>query len=341
MIMKKTKKGIIFAVIAVLALFILSACGTGNTATTANNPSTTPVAESPAASDTNDTEAPGATDGNETPEVANGSDTESDSESDSSYSAITGPIDVISREAGSGTRGAFIEVLGIELDGVDRTYIEAVIQTGTGAVIGAVSNNEHAIGYISLGALRDDVRAVPINGVEASPANVQNGSYPLYRNFNLAVPRNLSPLAQDFLDFILSAEGQDVVAAGYIAVGDNLSSFTGGGLSGSLVIEGSTSVAPLMERLAVAYMDLNPDVDIAVHSTGSGAGITGAIEGRVDLGLASRELRESELEEVDSIIMAHDGLAVIVHNDNNISSLSPEDVRDIFIGELNNWSNIN
>jgi len=252
----------------------------------------------------------------------------------------SGSIDVISREAGSGTRGAFIEILGIEYGGVDRTYIEAVIQTSTGAVITAVAGNESAIGYISLGAMRDDVRAVPINGVTPSAANIQNGTYPLYRNFNLAVPRELSPLAQDFLDFILSAEGQAIVAAGYIAVSADTPAFTGGGLTGTLEITGSTSVAPLMERLAVAYMDLNDNVNIEVHSSGSGAGITDAREGRADFGMSSRELRESELVYVDNVVMAHDGLAVIVHNDNNIASLTPEQVRDVFMGVTSRWDDV-
>jgi len=303
------KKTIILVVIMVLGLLALAAC-------TGSEERVTDTAPTNGSTTSNASNAP-----TPTPTPA----------------GITGPIDVISREAGSGTRGAFIEVLGIEQDGVDRTYVEAVIQTGTGAVITAVAGNESAIGYISLGALRDDVRAVPINGVVASAVNVQNGSYPLFRNFNLAVPRELSELAQDFLDFILSAEGQAVVAANYIAVGDNLPAFTGGGISGTLEVTGSTSVAPLMERLAVAYMELNDGVGIEVHSSGSGAGITDAIEGRADFGMSSRELRASELESVDNVLIAHDGLAVIVHNSNNIVSLAPEQVRDIFMGELSRW----
>ena len=301
------KKTIILAVVMVLGLLVFAACTNNNEERTTDSSNTTANAAT-------GTPAP---------------------------TGITGPIDVISREAGSGTRGAFIEVLGIEQDGVDRTYVEAVIQTGTGAVITAVAGNESAIGYISLGALRDDVRAVPINGVAASAANVQNGSYSLFRNFNLAVPRELSPLAQDFLDFILSAEGQAVVAAGYISAVDNAPAFTGGELSGNLEITGSTSVAPLMERLAQAYMDITSGVNIEVHSSGSGAGITDAIEGRADFGLSSRELRPSELESVDNVLIAHDGLAVIVHNSNNVASLTPEQVRDIFIGELSRWDDAN
>jgi len=303
------KKTIILAVVMVLGLLVFAACTNNN--------------------DERTTDA-----GNTATNAATGTPTPAPI-------GVTGPIDVISREAGSGTRGAFIEVLGIEEGGVDRTYVEAVIQTGTGAVITAVAGNESAIGYISLGALRDDVRAVPINGVAASATNVQNGSYSLFRNFNLAAPRELSPLAQDFLDFILSAEGQAVVAAGYISAVDNAPAFTGGELSGNLEITGSTSVAPLMERLAQAYMDITSGVNIEVHSSGSGAGITDAIEGRADFGLSSRELRPSELESVNNVLIAHDGLAVIVHNSNNVSSLTPEQVRDIFIGELSRWDDAN
>lgn len=313
------KKYVAMMIIAVLGLLVLAACNDGEAARIA---------------DTNYGNADNARAGDDTA-------AEDPSTTEVTASSITGPIDVISREAGSGTRGAFIEILGIEEGGVDRTYIEAVIQTGTGSVITAVAGNESAIGYISLGALRDDVRAVPINGVAPSSVTVQNGTYPLYRNFNLAVPRELSPLAQDFLDFILSAEGQAIVSAGYIAVGADLPAFTGGGIAGNLEITGSTSVAPLMESLAVAYMELNSGVRIEVHSSGSGAGITDAIEGRADFGLSSRELRESELQAVDSIVMAHDGLAVIVHNDNPVASLTPEQVRDIFMGELTGWENAN
>jgi phosphate transport system substrate-binding protein len=307
------------ALVAMVGMFAFAACGDdngngGGTAATTGDTGTTSNATAPAT-------------GGDTPATP-------------PAGGVTGPIDVIIREAGSGTRGAFNEVLGIELDGVDRSYEEADIQTGTGAVIGAVAGNEHAIGYISLGALRDDVRAVPINGVEASAANVQNGTYPLYRNFYLAVPRDLSDIAQSFIDFIVAAEGQEIVGAGYIAIGTGLPSFTETGLNGSVVIEGSTSVVPLMERIAAAFMELNPDVDIQIHSTGSGAGITGAIEGRVDFGLSSRELRDTELESVDSVLMAHDGLAVIVHNANGVTSLSPEQVRDIFIGELSSWTGL-
>ena len=252
----------------------------------------------------------------------------------------TGAIHVITREAGSGTRDAFVEVTGVLSDGEDRTWVEAIVETGTGAVITAVAGNPAAMGYISLGALRDDVRALPINGAEASVDNVQNGSYPLFRSFYLAVPREISDLAQDFIDFVLSAEGQAIVEGSYIPAVGNPAPFAGGGLTGTLVIEGSTSVAPLMNLIAQAYTDLNSGVTIDVHSTGSGAGITGAIEGRVDIGLSSRSLRETELAQVDSITMNHDGIAVIVNPANTLASATTDEVRDIFLGELTRWENI-
>jgi len=293
----------------VLAL-VLVGCGTGTPAPTPATPSPAPATPAPAAEPSPEVDGP------------------------------TGAIHVITREAGSGTRGAFVEVTGVELDGEDRTWDEAIVETGTGAVITAVAGNPASMGYISLGALRDDVRALPINGVEASVGNVQNGSYPLYRSFYMAVPREISDLAQDFIDFVLSAEGQEIVAGSYIPAVASPAPFAGGGLTGTLEIEGSTSVAPLMNTIAQAYMDLNPGVTIDVHSTGSGAGITGAMEGRVDIGMSSRALRDTELEQVDSITMNHDGIAVIVHPTNELASVSTDEVRDIFIGELTRWENI-
>lgn len=254
---------------------------------------------------------------------------------------LTGAIHVITREDGSGTRDAFVDVTGIYQDGVDRTWTEALVETGTGAVITSVAGNPAAMGYISLGALRDDVRAVPVDGVAASVANVLNGTYPLFRSFYLALPEELGDLAQDFLSFIESEEGQaEIQRRGFIPVIDNPMPYEGGGLSGTLVIEGSTSVAPLIGYLVEVYRELNPDVTIDVHSTGSGAGITAAVQGRVDIGMSSRALRETELASVDSFLMNHDGLAVIVHPSNGLSNITTDEIRDIFIGELTMWENI-
>jgi len=249
-------------------------------------------------------------------------------------------INVISREEGSGTRDAFVELLEIEVDGVDHTSLEADIAQGTSVVIATVAGNTYAIGYISLGSLNDTVQAVAIDGVSASPATVQNGTYPVFRAFNLAVG-DLSDVAQDFLDFVLSAEGQEIVAGrGYITVGANPPAFTGGDVSGTVVVTGSTSIAGVMERLAEAYVALNPDANVEVHSSGSGAGITAARDGTADIGMASRELRDTELEYVASVTMAFDGIAIIINNDNPVESLSSEEVRRIFIGELTTWSEV-
>jgi len=256
--------------------------------------------------------------------------------------APTGAIHVITREDGSGTRDAFVEVTGVLEGGVDRTWVEALVETGTGAVITSVSGNPAAVGYISLGALNPTVRALPVNGVEATVANVLSGAYPLFRSFYLALPRELSELAQDFLDFIVSAEGQEELERrGFIPVVANAEPFTGGGITGTLVIEGSTSVAPVMSQLAELYRSIVGDgVTIDVHSTGSGAGITAATEGRVDFGMTSRALRETELENVDSFLMNHDGIAVIVHLSNELPSIATEEIRDIFMGELTRWEDV-
>ena len=328
--MQRMQKGKIFKlattlIVITMLTLLLVACGNGEetTAPADTAPAATPV---PAANDTNDAD--------DTPPAV------VDEVQEEAGSVMEGAIHVITREAGSGTRGAFIEVTGIESDGEDRTWDEAIVETGTGSVITSVAGNPSAMGYISLGALRDDVRALPINGVEATVDNVQNGSYPLFRTFYMAVPFEVSELAQDFIDFVLSAEGQAIVEGSYIPAVTSPAPFSGGGLTGTLEIEGSTSVAPLMGQIAEAYMELNPGVTIDVHSTGSGAGITGAIEGRVDIGMSSRSLRDTELEEVDAVVMNHDGIAVIVHPTNTIASVTTDEIRDIFMGLLTRWEAI-
>ncbi|MCL2398264.1 MAG: substrate-binding domain-containing protein [Defluviitaleaceae bacterium] len=268
-----------------------------------------------------------------------GSNSQASQQSVSGFN-VNRAINVISREDGSGTRGAFIELLGIEIDGVDHTSSEADIANGTSVVITSVSGNIYAIGYISLGSLNNTVSAVSIEGVPASPETVQDGSYPIFRSFNLAIG-NLNAVAQDFLDFVLSAEGQAiVVAGGYISVDATAPAFAGGGASGNVVITGSTSVAPVMERIAEAYMTVNPSANVEVHSSGSGAGITAARDGTADIGMSSRALHAHELEVVDSITVAHDGLAIIVNNNNPLENLSVEEIRQVFMGNIHNWSDL-
>ncbi len=256
-------------------------------------------------------------------------------------------INVITREDGSGTRGAFTEIVGILEGGEngeinDRTYVEAIVQNSTDAVMTSVTGDEYSIGYISLGSLNENVKAVKIDGVEATAENVQNKSYKISRPFNIAYKGDLNPLAEDFINFILSTEGQDIVVnAGYVQVGTDLTNYERGKeLEGTLVIAGSTSVTPVMEELVQAYKEIYPKVTIEIQSTGSSAGMQAAIEGTADIGMASRELKESELAELTAQAIAMDGIAVIVNNNNPVEDLSLEQIKSIYVGEITEWNEI-
>lgn len=208
-------------------------------------------------------------------------------------------IIVVSREEGSGTRGAFVELTGVEAkneagDKVDNTYIEAVIQNSTNGVMMTVANEANAIGYISLGSLNDTVKAVQIDGVEATAENVKNGSYKIARPFNIAYKAGLDEASQDLLDFILSEEGQKIVEErGYIS-SEAGAPFAGGKAEGTVVVAGSTSVTPVMEKLVEAYNAINPNVKVEIQATGSSAGMQSTMEGVSQLGMASRELKDEE-----------------------------------------------
>lgn len=253
-------------------------------------------------------------------------------------------INVVSREDGSGTRGAFIEIVGIlEKDAngneVDRTYEEAIIQNGTDAILTTVAGDEYAIGYISLGSLNDSVKAVKIEGVEPTSENVQNGSYKISRPFNVAYKGELSGLAKDFMDFILSAEGQQIVVdKGYVQASTSPAAYAGEAQSGNLVVAGSTSVTPVMEKLAEAYQELHSGVTIEIQSSGSSAGMTAAMEGTAELGMASRDLKDSEKAELNYNAIAIDGIAVIANNANPIDDLTMDEVKAIYIGEATEWN---
>ena len=249
-------------------------------------------------------------------------------------------ITVVSREDGSGTRGAFTELMGIDKDGTDRTYAKAEISNSTSVVISTVAGNKNAIGYISLGSLNDSVKAVKIDGVDATVDNVKNGSYKISRPFIIATKDGISDLAADFIKFILSDDGQTIVSEKYITVGGN-GAHTASGLSGKVTLAGSTSVSPLMDELAAAYKELNPDVTIEIQQSGSGAGIQSAIEGVCDIGMSSRELKDSEKEAgLTPTVMALDGIAVIVNKDNGIGTLSSEQIQSIYIGETTSWADV-
>ena len=249
-------------------------------------------------------------------------------------------ITVVSREDGSGTRGAFTELMGIEKDGTDRTYAKAEISNSTSVVISTVAGNKNAIGYISLGSLNDSVKAVKVDGVDATVDNVKNGSYKISRPFIITTKDGISDLAADFIKFILSDDGQAIVSEKYITVSGS-GAYTASGLSGKVTLAGSTSVSPLMDELAAAYKELNPDVVIEIQQSGSGAGIQSALEGVCDIGMSSRELKDSEKEAgLTPTVMALDGIAVIVNKDNRISTLSSEQIQSIYIGESTSWADV-
>jgi len=256
---------------------------------------------------------------------------------------MTGPISVISREEGSGTRGAFVELMGIEdADKNDITTVNAEITNSTSVALTTVAGDKQAIGYISLGSLSNEVKAVKVDGVEATTDDIKNGTYKVSRPFLLAYKDgHLSELAQDYLSFILSSDGQKIISDnGYITVADNAQAYTASGLSGKLVLAGSTSVSPVMEKLADAYKALNPNVTIEIQQTGSGAGITSAIDDVCDFGMSSRELKESEAAELVTSKIAMDGIAVIVNNANPVDDISSEQIKSIYLGETTDWSQI-
>ena len=253
-------------------------------------------------------------------------------------------INVLSREDGSGTRGAFIELFGVEKKNaqgkkVDYTTDEASITNSTAVMLTTVAGNKYAIGYVSLGSLSSSVKAVKIDGVSATVDNINNGSYKIARPFNVAVRNNLSNAAQDFLNYILSSDGQDIIAANkYIKV-PATNSYNASGISGKIVVAGSSSVSPVMEKLIEAYKALNPSVQIELQTSDSTTGVINAIDGTCDIGMASRALKDSEKEKgVREVTIAIDGIAVIINNDNPFESLKKSDVEGIFTGKINSWS---
>ncbi len=273
------------------------------------------------------------------PAATGGDDATSDN---GASEATTGTINVVSREDGSGTRGAFTEITGVLEDDVDNTYVEAVIQNGTEGVISTVSQDVNAIGYISLGSLNDNVKGVAIDGVEPTSETVHNNSFPIARNFNIAWGGDLEAVAQDFVDFIMSAEGQELaLEEGYVEAVVDAPAYEGdGSQTGTIAVVGSTSVTPLMEVFSEEYRALNPEVQIDITSNGSSAGMTSAIDGTADIGMASRELKDEEKAELTSQAIAVDGIAVVVNKNNGIEGLTLEQVKQIFTGEVTNWEDL-
>lgn len=251
-------------------------------------------------------------------------------------------ITVVSREEGSGTRDAFTELTGVLADDVDNTVDTAEISNSTSVVIQSVAGNSAAIGYISLGSLDDSVKAVQVDGVDATVENVTSGDYKLQRPFNIVTNGEVGELPQDFINFIMSADGQAIIEEeGYIKINDSAEAYEPSGLEGTITLAGSTSVSPVMEVLADEYKALNSGVTIEIQQTGSGAGIQSTIEGVCDIGMASRELEDEEAAEgLTSQAIALDGIAVIVNSENSVDNLTTEQIRQIFTGEITNWADV-
>lgn len=311
----KMKK--LIAVLSMVSMVAVAAAGCGN----GSDESTT---------DTTDTKA---------------EDTKTEAGTESGDWDSSTDITIVSREDGSGTRGAFIELFGIqeEVDGekVDMTTEEAQITNSTSVMMTTVAGDEYAIGYISLGSLDESVKALKIDGAEATAENVKSGDYKVSRPFNIATKKDLdNEVAKDFINYIMSAEGQKVVEDnGYIAV-EGAEAFEGTQPSGKAVVGGSSSVAPVMEKLAEAYKEVNPNAEIELQTTDSTTGMTSAIDGSYDIGMASRELKDEEIAELDAKVIATDGIAVIVNNNNAMDELSSDQVKAIYTGEALTWDEV-
>lgn len=256
-------------------------------------------------------------------------------------------IAVVSREDGSGTRGAFIELFGIEekdKDGnkVDKTTTAAQITNSTSVMMTTIAENKAAVGYISLGSLNDTVKAVKIDGAKPSVDTVKDGSYKIVRPFNIVTKDKLSKQAQDFENFIMSADGQKIVEDnGYIKVDEKAAAYKSNGAKGKVVVAGSSSVTPVMEKLKEAYAKVNKDVTVEVQQSDSTTGVTNAIDGVCDIGMASRDLADSETKKgVTAKAIAQDGIAVIVNKDSDVDELTSEQVKAIFTGETTAWADI-
>lgn len=254
-------------------------------------------------------------------------------------------ITVISREDGSGTRGAFIELTGIEEkdsngNKTDNTKKDALICKSTDVVLTQVSGDKNAIGYISFGSLNDTVKALKVEGVEPSTATIESGDYKIVRPFNIAVKDGLSDAAQDFENYILSSEGQDIIEkAGYIKIDKSAAAYSSNNASGKVVVSGSSSVTPVMEKLAESYQKANTNVTVDVQQSDSSTGIKDAINGTSDIGMASRDISDDELSQgIKSVTIAQDAIAVIVNKDNAVEDITMDEIKAIYTGSKTTWS---
>ena len=254
-------------------------------------------------------------------------------------------IGAITREEGSGTRGAFIELFGLEekqADGSKKDLIskDIGVESNTNTILTTVQNDVYAIGYISMGSLNDNVKALQIDGISGTTANVKNGTYKISRPFNIATKGEAVGLAKDFIDFIMSKEGGEVIGKSYISIDENAVPYAGNKEGGTITVGGSSSVSPLMEKLIERYKQINPNATVQLQISDSSIGMTKTIEGAYDIGMASRELKDSEKAELKDTQIALDGIAVIVSKQNTVTNLSKEEVKKIYLSEAEVWSDI-
>lgn len=278
--------------------------------------------------------------------ASGGDSSKDDSSAYGGAAGMTGEISVISREEGSGTRGAFVELFGIEEkdangNKIDNTTDEASVTNNTSVMMTTVAGDPKAIGYISLGSLNDTVKALKIDGAEPTVANVKAGTYGISRPFNIVTKDEPSKAAQDFIKFIMSEDGQEIVeTSGYIPQ-EVSGAYSGDKPSGKIVVAGSSSVSPVMEKLKEAYAKVNPNAKVEIQTNDSTTGVTSTIDGTCDIGMASREIKDTETAKgVKSTVIATDGIAVIVNKDNTTDELSKDQVKSIFTGEVTDWSDI-
>ncbi len=312
------KKKVLAAVLMGAMVFSMAACGSNDSGSSSDSTTTEDSASSDSSSDSSSSDA----------------------------SAPSGTISVLSREEGSGTRGAFVELFGVEeenADGekVDNTTVDAQVTNSTAVMMTGVAQDPQAIGYISLGSLDDSVKALKVDGAEASAENVKNGTYKVSRPFNIVTGDSLSDVAQDFVDYILSSDGQAIVGEDYIPVDDAAEAYAGTSPEGSVVVAGSSSVSPVMEKLKEGYEAVNPNASIEIQTSDSTTGVESTISGICDIGMASRELKDTETSEgVTGTQIAIDGIAIIVNNENSMTDITSDQVKQIYTGEVTNWEDL-
>ena len=312
------KKKVLAAVLMGAMVFSMAACGAGDSGSSSDSTATEDSASSDSSSDSSSSDA----------------------------SAPSGTISVLSREEGSGTRVAFVELFGVEeenADGekVDNTTVDAQVTNSTAVMMTGVAQDPQAIGYISLGSLDDSVKALKVDGAEASAENVKNGTYKVSRPFNIVTGDSLSDVAQDFVDYILSSDGQAIVGEDYIPVDDAAEAYAGTSPEGSVVVAGSSSVSPVMEKLKEGYEAVNPNASIEIQTSDSTTGVESTISGICDIGMASRELKDTETSEgVTGTQIAIDGIAIIVNNENSMTDITSDQVKQIYTGEVTNWEDL-